>query len=162
VPRHPQRFDEVAALVQHAGFTLARRSAWGDMPPTAADVDVWLGDSIGEMALYGACADVALLGGSYAPLGGQNLIELAACGTPVVLGPSTFNFAEAAERALEARAALRVANIDDGVRAAVAIACDGDRTAWRERALGFAAAHRGATERTAQRIVELIDAPAAG
>jgi 3-deoxy-D-manno-octulosonic-acid transferase len=161
VPRHPQRFDEVATLIERAGFSLARRSAWTDVP-RAPQADVWLGDSIGEMALYGACADVALLGGSYAPLGGQNLIELAACGTPVVLGPSTFNFAEAAERALEARAALRVANIDDGVRAAVAITCDGDRTAWRERALGFAAAHRGATERTAQRIVELIDAPAAG
>jgi 3-deoxy-D-manno-octulosonic-acid transferase len=161
VPRHPQRFDEVATLIERAGFSLARRSAWTDVPQ-APQADVWLGDSIGEMALYGACADVALLGGSYAPLGGQNLIELAACGTPVVLGPSTFNFAEAAERAVEARAALRVANIDDGVRAAVAIACEGDRTAWRERALGFAAAHRGATERTAQRIVELIDAPAAG
>jgi 3-deoxy-D-manno-octulosonic-acid transferase len=161
VPRHPQRFDEVATLIERAGFSLARRSAWTDVH-RASQADVWLGDSIGEMALYGACADVALLGGSYAPLGGQNLIELAACGTPVVLGPSTFNFAEAAERALEARAALRVANIDDGVRAAVAIACEGDRTAWRERALGFAAAHRGATERTAQRIVELIDAPAAG
>jgi 3-deoxy-D-manno-octulosonic-acid transferase len=161
VPRHPQRFDEVAALVQSAGFTLARRSAWGDMPPTAADADVWLGDSIGEMALYGACADAALLGGSYAALGGQNLIELAACGAPVVMGPSTFNFAEAAELALEAGAALRVADIDDGVRRAAAIATAGDRAAWRDRALAFAAAHRGATERCAQRIVELVNLPAA-
>jgi 3-deoxy-D-manno-octulosonic-acid transferase len=161
VPRHPQRFDEVAALIERAGLSLARRSTWTDVP-RVLQADVWLGDSIGEMALYGAFADVALLGGSYAPLGGQNLIELAACGTPVVMGPSTFNFAEAAELALEAGAALRVTNIGDGVREAAAIARDGDRAAWRARSLAFAAAHRGATERTAQRIVELIDDSEAG
>jgi 3-deoxy-D-manno-octulosonic-acid transferase len=160
VPRHPQRFDEVAALIERAGFTLARRSTWADAP-NAPQADVWLGDSIGEMALYGACADVALLGGSFAPLGGQNLIELAACGAPVVMGPSTFNFAEAAELALEAGAALRVATIHEGVSEAAAIANDSDRAAWRARSLAFAAAHRGATERTAQRIVELINAPTA-
>lgn len=155
VPRHPQRFDDVAQKVERAGFTFARRSAWGDTPDASA-VDVWLGDSIGEMVLYGACADVALLGGSFAPLGGQNLIELAACGTPVVMGPSTFNFAEAAQLAQEAGAALRVADSDEGVRRAVAIARDGDRAGWRERALAFAAAHRGATERVAQRILDLV------
>jgi len=160
VARHPQRFDAVAALIERAGFTLARRSAWSDTP-NAPDAEVWLGDSIGEMALYGACADVALLGGSFAPLGGQNLIELAACGTPVVMGPSTFNFAQAAELALDAGAALRVADIDAGVRQAAVIATVGDRAGRRERALAFAAAHRGATERIARRIVELmVSAPA--
>ena len=101
VPRHPQRFDEVAQSVRDAGFTLARRSGWRDEPATAdAQADVWLGDSMGEMPLYYAAADVALLGGSFAPLGGQNLIEAAACGCPVVMGPHTFNFEQAAEGAL--------------------------------------------------------------
>ena len=106
VPRHPQRFDEVAALVAQAGLHGSRRSAWSDAPRPA---DVWIGDSLGEMALYYALADVALLGGSFAPLGGQNLIEAAACGCPVVMGPHTFNFAEAAQLAQGAGAALRVA-----------------------------------------------------
>ena len=109
VPRHPQRFDEVAALIAAQGHTLARRSTWGDTPPgSAAAADVWLGDSMREMPLYYALADVALLGGSFAPLGGQNLIEAAACGCPLLMGPHTFNFAQAAELALAAGAALRV------------------------------------------------------
>ena len=105
VPRHPQRFDEVAELVADAGFTLARRSAWADDEPPAEPLaaDVWLGDSMREMPLYYALADVALLGGSFAPLGGQNLIEAAACGCPVVMGPHTFNF----ERGRRARARRR-------------------------------------------------------
>ncbi|HEX6018989.1 MAG TPA: 3-deoxy-D-manno-octulosonic acid transferase, partial [Burkholderiaceae bacterium] len=90
VPRHPQRFDEVAHRVRDAALSVARRSDWGDQPPAEhATNDVWLGDSMGEMPLYYAAADVALLGGSFAPLGGQNLIEAAACGCPVVMGPHT-------------------------------------------------------------------------
>jgi 3-deoxy-D-manno-octulosonic-acid transferase len=160
VPRHPQRFDEVAATIHRAGLALARRSRWGDAPDAdAMRADVWLGDSMGEMPLYAACADAALLGGSFAPLGGQNLIELAACGAPVVMGPSTFNFAEAGELALEAGAAQRVGEIDEGVRVAVTIAADAaGREAAHARALAFAAAHRGATERMAARIVALTPA----
>jgi 3-deoxy-D-manno-octulosonic-acid transferase len=84
---------------------------------------VWLGDSLGEMALYYGLADVALLGGSFEPLGGQNLIEAAACGCPVVMGPHTFNFAEAAEQAQTAGAAQRVANMMEGLQAAATLAC---------------------------------------
>ncbi|MEO6031355.1 MAG: 3-deoxy-D-manno-octulosonic acid transferase [Burkholderiaceae bacterium] len=122
VPRHPPRFDEVAAQVQAAGLTLARRSTWDDSPPAEAlDADVWLGDSMREMALYYTLAQVALLGGSFAPLGGQNLIEAAACGCPIVMGPHTFNFTEAAELALAAGAALRVADIDGALQEALAL-----------------------------------------
>lgn len=156
VPRHPQRFDEVAALVTALRFTLRRRSGWGDRPPDdAIAADVWLGDSMGEMPLYYACADVALLGGSFAPLGGQNLIEAAACGCPVVMGPHTFNFDEAARLSLDARAALRVKDVEEGVEQAMSLARDARRNAWVERAFAFAAAHRGATERTAQQILGL-------
>ena len=75
---------------------------------------MWIGDSLGEMALYYGLADVALLGGSFAPLGGQNLIEAAACGCPVVMGPHTFNFAEAAQLAQDAGAAVRVQDMEEG------------------------------------------------
>ena len=94
---------------------MARRSCWQGRPPRA---DVWLGDSLGEMSAYYALADVALLGGSFAPLGGQNLIEAAACGCPVVMGPHTFNFAQAAELAEAAGAARRVGDMAAGVAAA--------------------------------------------
>ncbi len=157
VPRHPQRFDEVGELVQRHGLTLARRTAWADTPPaTAAGSDVWLGDSMGEMPLYYAMADVALLGGSFEPLGGQNLIEAAACGCPLVMGPHTFNFEDAAQLAIEAGAAVRMSDIHGAVRRAVALAHDPRRNDWVDAALGFAGSHRGATERMAQRIAMLL------
>ena len=163
VPRHPQRFDAVAALVRNAGLTLARRSAWLDAAPPreALAADVWLGDSMGELPLYYACAQVALLGGSFAPFGGQNLIEAAACGCPVLMGPHVFNFAEAAELAQAAGAARRVASVQE----AVALACEplgaADQRESIQRCLAFAASHRGAAQRIADRIVALQPASAA-
>jgi 3-deoxy-D-manno-octulosonic-acid transferase len=120
---------------------------------------VWLGDTLGEMPAFYAAAGVALLGGSFAPLGGQNLIEAAACGCPVVMGPHTFNFGQAAELALAAGAAVRVDGIAAGVAQAVAIARghegaerpEGAR--WSSRALAFAATHRGAAQRMAQQLL---------
>ncbi len=159
VPRHPQRFDEVARAASDAGLTVQRRSTWTDGPPAAAlapDVDVWIGDSIGEMPLYYAAADVGLLGGSFAPLGGQNLIEAAACGCPLLLGPSTFNFADAADLAVAAGAATRVANLPEAVACALALLSDAARRARQSAdALAFAAAHRGAAARMADDILRL-------
>ena len=160
VPRHPQRFDAVAALVLAAGFTLARRSTWADAPSAeACAADVWLGDSMGEMALYYATAQVALLGGSFAALGGHNLIEAAACGCPLVMGPSTFNFAEAAALSLAAGASARVPDMAAGVALALDWLNDANALAQRSRdAMAFAAQHRGAAQRMAQRIAALLPA----
>ena len=175
VPRHPQRFDEVAARVAQAGLTLARRSDWAAgalagaaagaaaraaawVPAVAADADVWLGDSMGEMPAYYAAADVALLGGSFAPLGGQNLIEAAACGCPIVMGPHTFNFAQAAQQALAAGAALREPDMAAAVWRAVALARGAQRSVISANALAFASAHRGAAERTAASVLRLLPA----
>ena len=157
VPRHPQRFDDVAALIERNGFSLQRRSTWADTPPpAAAAADVWLGDTLAEMPLYYALADVALLGGSFAALGGQNLIEAAACGCPLVLGPHTFNFEDAAQLAIEAGAAVRMTDLHHAVRRAVALANDPHRNDWVDAALAFAGSHRGATQRMAQRIAMLL------
>ena len=169
VPRHPQRFDEVGALIAAAGFSVSRRSTWREGPPAeAVAADVWLGDSIGEMASYFGCAHVALLGGSFEPLGGQNLIEAAACGCPVLMGPHTFNFADAAERALKEGAAKRVADMESAVgmamtmvNAASAPATSGDEPPdaalpTRHGALGFAARHRGAARHMARLIGGLL------
>jgi 3-deoxy-D-manno-octulosonic-acid transferase len=155
VPRHPQRFDEVAGMVAQAGFAVSRRSAWNEEAPAPADV--WIGDSLGEMTLYYGLADAALLGGSFARLGGQNLIEAAACGCPVVMGPHTFNFAEAAELALQGGAARRAADMEEGVRMAVELVRDpAARKAASEAGERFAAAHRGAAKRTAEAVLALL------
>lgn len=148
VPRHPQRFDAVAQLVRDGGLSLSRRSQWGDAPLPA---EVWLGDTLGEMPAYYALADVALLGGSFASLGGQNLIEAAACGCPVVMGPHTFNFAEAAEQALAAGAALRVTGMAEGLHSARSLLADiGRQRQMAAAAQVFAQRHQGAAQRLAQ------------
>ncbi|RYF24649.1 MAG: 3-deoxy-D-manno-octulosonic acid transferase [Comamonadaceae bacterium] len=156
VPRHPQRFDEVERLLQEAGLPVARRSGWVQPP---ADADVWLGDSLGEMPLYYGMAHAALLGGSFEPLGGQNLIEAAACGCPVVMGPHTFNFAEAARLASDAGVALRVADMEEGVDTATALVLDAPRQqALQEQAVAFTQGHRGAALATALAVVQTLRA----
>jgi len=155
VPRHPQRFDEVAALVEAHGFAVARRSAAG----APAQAEIWLGDSLGEMALYYGLADVALLGGSFEALGGQNLIEAAACGCPVIMGPSTFNFAEAAALSLSAGASLRVEDMEHAVTAALKLVENQERReAMAEAALAFAGSNRGAAQRTAAAVLAIAEA----
>lgn len=145
VPRHPQRFDAVAALVREAGLSCVRRS---DGLPQA-DTAVWLGDSMGEMVAYYALADLAFIGGSLLPLGGQNLIEAAACGCPVLVGPHTFNFLQATEDALSAGAARRIQDETElGATVAGLLADPVQLAGMREAAVSFARAHQGAAGRT--------------
>lgn len=153
VPRHPQRFDEVAALVRAHDLSLQRRS---DPAAVAASTRVWLGDSMGEMFAYYATADVALIGGSWLPLGGQNLIEACASGTPVIIGPHTFNFLQVAEQAVAAGAARREVDVGAGLAAALKLLHEPDaRAAMAAAGREFAAAHRGATARTVALLAEL-------
>ena len=157
VPRHPQRFDEVAALVRAEGLTLARRSSWVDEPPPdALQAQAWLGDSMREMALYYGMAHVALLGGSFARLGGHNLIEAAACGCPVVMGPHTFNFAEAAELAIAAGAAVRAIDMEQALIEATTMLDSVVNRAFSGKAVAFASMHRGAAVRMADAIAALL------
>lgn len=154
VPRHPQRFDEVAQAMAGAGYSVSRRSQWVDGPERA---DVWIGDSVGEMPLYYGMAHVALLGGSFAPLGGQNLIEAAACSVPVFMGPHLFNFSEASALAAEAGAAVPCADMADAVSRAYAMVTDATRLlAMQEAALGLGAAHRGAAKKTATEVAAVV------
>ena len=159
VPRHPQRFEEVAQLVLAQGLSVSRRSQWAGAPgddPAAMQADVWLGDSLGEMALYYTLSDIALLGGSFEALGGQNLIEPAACGCPVVMGPHTFNFAEAALAAEAAGAAFRVTDMLEGLASALALLNEPAALQQaKSAALAFGASHGGAAERTVQALTQL-------
>ncbi|MDP3843881.1 MAG: lipid IV(A) 3-deoxy-D-manno-octulosonic acid transferase [Oxalobacteraceae bacterium] len=160
VPRHPQRFDAVAQLVKARGLVLRRRSSLNAAmagEPIAPQVRVLLGDSMGEMFAYYAACDVAFIGGSLLPLGGQNLIEACALGKPVLTGPHTFNFADVTEQAIAAGAARRVADAAALLREAAVLLSD---TKQRESAgcaaLAFAQRHRGATRRTLALLRALI------
>jgi 3-deoxy-D-manno-octulosonic-acid transferase len=160
VPRHPQRFDEVAALIKERGWKVSRRSQWADGPDADLQDDantIWLGDSLGEMALYYGLSDAALLGGSFAPLGGQNLIESTACGCPIIMGPHTFNFSEAAQLAEEAGAALRVDDMAQAVTTALQMVRSGpDENAHVQACIAFSQAHRGAAQRTTQALLPYL------
>ena len=146
VPRHPQRFREVAALVRQRGYKVQRRS---ENRPIEADTRIVIGDSMGEMFAYYAACDVAFIGGSLLPLGGQNLLEACAVGRPVIVGPHTFNFEEATNGAIEAGAAIRVSD-ERGLGSAISqlVSDSNRRRAMSEAGKRFADAHRGATEKT--------------
>ncbi|WP_353238939.1 3-deoxy-D-manno-octulosonic acid transferase [Limnohabitans sp.] len=175
VPRHPQRFDEVHSALQSRSMVVFRRSALppddGDGPVAAAQAQVhpqvqaqvFLGDSVGEMPVYFHAADMALLGGSFKPLGGQNLIEAAAFGCPVIMGPHTFNFAQAAEEAEALGAARRVANMDAALdQVLVWLKHPADLAQAQQRGLQMVAQSRGAADRYAQAIMALGDQLAEG
>jgi 3-deoxy-D-manno-octulosonic-acid transferase len=153
VPRHPQRFGEVARMIEERGLSLARRSQL----PERVDSDVLLGDSMGEMFAYFAACDLAFIGGSLLPLGGQNLIEACALGKPVLVGEHTFNFLQATEEAVAAGAALRVPDAAALLREGVALLEDGARrAAMGEQAAAFAGRHRGATVHTVELLRQII------
>jgi 3-deoxy-D-manno-octulosonic-acid transferase len=108
VPRHPERFSEVANQIHDAGLKFRRRTEWDGMPGASADLEVILGDSMGEMPMYYSAADLVVMGGSLLPFGGQNLIEACAAGCPVLLGEHTYNFQQASLDAIEMGAAKRI------------------------------------------------------
>ena len=150
VPRHPQRFDEVAALLEQQQIPYQRRSANKSVPEQTRVV---LGDSMGEMVAYYAACDAAFIGGSLLSFGGQNLIEACAVGKPVLIGPHTHNFAEAAEQAVAAGAAQRVMDGADLQHKASALLANPNMTMRMSAAAwAFSNEHRGAT----QKILELI------
>ncbi|NHQ89290.1 lipid IV(A) 3-deoxy-D-manno-octulosonic acid transferase [Janthinobacterium lividum] len=157
VPRHPQRFDEVEKLIAARGLAVQRRSGLAQDGAVAAGTQVLLGDSMGEMFAYYAACDCAFVGGSLLPLGGQNLIEPAALGKPVLIGPHTFNFALVTEQAIAAGGAALVADADALMAQASALLQDPAQLAsMGQKALAFAAQHRGATPRTVAAIKPLL------
>ncbi len=146
VPRHPQRFNDVFQLIQDAGFAVAKRSVTA---APVADVEVWQGDSMGEMVAYYALCDVAIIGGSFEALGGHNLIEAAAVGKPVIIGEHVFNFSEAVKLGKEAGAVLQVTGAEDAMSNAKRLLENNAlKTEVCIAAALFAQRHRGATART--------------
>ncbi len=155
-PRHPDRFERVATLVRRQGLVLARRSL-GE--PCGADTAVYLGDSMGELALLFAAADAAFVGGSLVPVGGHNLLEPAAAGLPVVSGPHTFNFAQIARLLRERGAMLQVADADALARVLLRwLGSPAERARIGEQGRRVVAENSGALDR----VTALVDACLAG
>lgn len=153
VPRHPQRFDEVARMLDERRIRHRRRSS-GQMPD--ADCRVWLGDSMGEMTAYYAACDVAFVGGSLRPFGAHNLVEPCALGKPVVIGPSVFNFQEAVELGIAAGAVVQVPDAVGVASEVQALLADRQRAEQMGAAgAAFARTHRGAVDR----LVALLHLP---
>jgi 3-deoxy-D-manno-octulosonic-acid transferase len=158
VPRHPERFDRVAALVKEAGFHVHRRSSGRSLHRETWTADrVLLIDTIGELRHWWGVGQLATVGGSFGDRGGQNMLEPAGYGNAISFGPNTRNFADIASRLLQAGGAVRVQNAD-GLRAFVKRCVDDPPAA---DALGHAAqavveAHRGATDRSVQAILETV------
>ena len=166
VPRHPQRFTEVANLLEQRGIAFQRRSAHRAVE---AEVQVVLGDSMGEMFAYYAAADLAFIGGSLLPYGGQNLIEACAVGTPVLVGPHTHNFAEATRLAVNAGAALQVSDADGLIAGLQRLLEDtpgmqnsATLNEMRSQCIGFVKLNRGTTDKALQIIMPVVESASRG
>jgi 3-deoxy-D-manno-octulosonic-acid transferase len=154
VPRHPQRFNEVAAMLEQRDITFQRRSANHQVSP---EIQVVLGDSMGEMFAYYAAADLAFIGGSLLPYGAQNLIEACAVGTPVLIGPHTYNFADATQQAVLVGAAAQVQTADQLIAEAWRLLNDADALSkMRCQCAGFVELNRGATDQSLRIIAGLL------
>lgn len=146
VPRHPQRFDAVATLIDQQKINYARRSTLTSA--IANDTKVILGDSMGELFSYYAACDFTFVGGSLLNFGGQNLIEPAIMGKPVLIGEHTVNFAEASVNAVESGAAIRISNVKQLRQQIEALSLDVDqREHMQQAALQFSQSATGATDK---------------
>ena len=155
VPRHPQRFGEVESIIKNRGLTYQRRSNLAT--PANQDIQVILGDSMGEMFTYYAACDVSFIGGSLLPLGGQNLIEACVMGKPVLIGPHTFNFAAVCDDAVENGIALRVYNSTELASTLKNLLEDVSlRAKMRETTLQFSQQETGATVKAAALIAKFL------
>ncbi len=154
VPRHPERFQTAFELAQRNGFKVQKRS---DNAPVAADTQVWIGDSMGELFGFYLAADVAFVGGSLVDTGCQNIIEPIACGIPTLFGPSTFNFAAACQGAEAAGAAKQVFSAEEWQHVAAQWLADAAlRQQYADHAEAFIAQHRGASVRMAEKIARAV------
>lgn len=168
VPRHPQRFNVVADLLEQRGIRFLRRSNLvqagksGDgnadcQQAVPSEVQVVLGDSMGEMFAYYAAADLAFIGGSLLPFGGQNLIEACAVGTPVLVGPHMYNFAEATRLAISAGAAIQVSDVAGLVAESQRLFQNPvTQNDMRHQCAKFVESNRGATEKSLQLVMQQL------
>ncbi len=164
VPRKPERFDEVARLIERSGFVCVRRSAHPDHTSTAVlpDNSVILGDTMGELRKFYSLADVVFVGRTLVSLGGSDPMEVAALGKPIVVGPHTDNFKLAVE-ALASADAIRMVQHSDSLSEAISTILSDASLAegLGAKARQVVMENQGATQRTAKRLLELLGAAGA-
>jgi 3-deoxy-D-manno-octulosonic-acid transferase len=155
VPRHPERFQTATSLTVKQGFSAVRRSTGDDC---TMDTEVFIGDSMGELPVFYAAADIAFVGGSLVQVGGHNLLEPAALGKPVLSGPYTYN-AEDIARLLQDAGAARIVTDADELGEAVINLLGDPGECQRIGALGRAVvdSNRGALDRLLTLIAPLVD-----
>ena len=155
VPRHPERFEPAAELIRAQGFACLRRS---QNRPCGAQIEVFLGDSMGELTLFMGAADVAFIGGSLVPHGGHNILEAAAQGGPVLFGPHMFNFAEISELFLQQQAALQVHSSAELAHQLIRWLGDAsERSQFGERGRELVNRNRGALQRLYDLVQRLLN-----
>jgi 3-deoxy-D-manno-octulosonic-acid transferase len=161
-PRHPERFEKVAALISAAGLKLIRRSTWkASVDPALPAGSVFLLDSVGELASVYSLADVAFVGGSLVPLGGHNILEPAQHGVAVLTGPHTFNFREII-RIFEQGGGLRVVNPENlGATIVELLRNPDERQRLGRRARELFLENTGATQKTLSALEPLLERKAA-
>jgi 3-deoxy-D-manno-octulosonic-acid transferase len=156
VPRHPERFEEVAELCRQRDLNLVMRSA---QQPCQAQTQVFLGDSMGELLLLYAASDVVFVGGSLIRRGGHNILEPALLGLPVMFGPHMFNFSEACEQLLRNNAAWQVSNTQELVATVTQLLANGTlRKSAGRRGKAAVEANRGALAKLFSLVESLIQA----
>ena len=162
VPRKPERFDEVARVIEHAGFACVRRSSHADGrdAPETPESAVFLGDTMGELRKFYSLADVSFVGRSLVPMGGSDPMEVAALGKPIVVGPHTENF-QLPVTVLATADAIRIVESPRDLASVVGAILGGTSlgSALGARAREVVIRNQGATQRTADRVVSLLDVP---
>ncbi len=159
VPRHPERFARAASLCRKQGYHTLLRS---ESPLACASADVFVGDSIGELPLFYAASDVAFVGGSLVPVGGHNMLEPAALGLPVIVGPHVFNFAEISRMLHEVGASTRVRDGQQLGDAVINYLQDANyRHSVGQNGRKFVEENRGALDRLMEMVVEQLGQPMA-
>ena len=147
VPRHPERFKEVSELAQSHGFNVQNRSS-GFPINEAASLNIWVGNSMGEMEAYYQCCDVAFVGGSLLDFGGQNIIEACQLGKPVIVGPSSFNFQEIIDNAKSLKAIASANNVGEIIDSLECILINPDKAKkLAENSLKLAQKYSGASDK---------------
>ena len=158
VPRHPERFGRVLTLARRRGLRIVQRT---QTRSDCSDAQVFLGDTMGELPLFFAAADVAFVGGSLVPTGGHNMLEPAALGLPVIFGPHVFNFAEVSQLLLERAAARQVRGAAELAAVVSDLFQDAEaRHAMGDRGREVVDENRGALKRLMGLLEPYLDRPA--
>lgn len=154
VPRHPERFDAMTKLAEQQAFNVARRSK---NEPCTPNINVYMGDTVGELMLLYSVADVAFVGGSFVPVGGHNMLEPAVLHKAIITGPHLFNFAEISTMLFKADGMIQVENANQLAEKTMEFLTNADyRKKFGENAYSVVQANRGSLDKQFKLAINLF------